>query len=193
MWGIANRALHIRAVAIYLSMIVLWGTASAVANDQTVRDVIIFALKLTGLSLTALAALGLYAHLVTRSALYTITNRRIVMRFGVALPMTINIPLKIVRSADVKIYRDGSGDISVSVESERRQSMVVLWPHVRPWRITKPEPTLRSIPNAAAVAEILTSALKEASTERTEIQIRVPRAAIVKAKANAPSDQTVAA
>jgi hypothetical protein len=192
-WHIASRALHIRAVALYLAVIVTWGITSAIANHQGTPDVMVFALKLTALSLTALAALALYARLVARSTLYTLTNRRIVMRFGVALPMTMNIPLKSILAADLKVYRDGSGDIPLTVASERRQSLVVLWPHVRPWRTTKPEPMLRSITNAANVGQMLSSALKVASMERAEITVRMPRTAIAKAKSNAPRDQTVAA
>lgn len=195
-WGIAKRALHIRSVAIYLAIIVLWGTTSAIANhDQPPTNILIFALKLTALSFTALAALAFYAHLVTHSTLYTLTNRRVVLRFGVALPMTMNIPLKTIASADLKVYRDGTGDIPIAVLSERRQSMVVLWPHVRPWRTSKPEPMLRCVRNPTEVAQLLISSLNAASTAREEIQIRIPRLAIVKTKAKpvASSDHTAAA
>ncbi|CAA2141223.1 photosynthetic complex putative assembly protein PuhB [Hyphomicrobium sp. ghe19] len=190
--GIAIHALHIRAVAIYLTLIVLWGTTSAIANHQATVDVVVFAFKLTGLALTALAALVFFSRLVARTTLYTITNRRVVMRFGVALPITMNIPLKMVQSAGLHVYRNGSGDIPLAVASERRQSLVVLWPHVRPWRTTKPEPMLRSIPKANEVAELLSSALKAASV-RPEIRVRVPRPALVETKAAATSGQTVAA
>jgi hypothetical protein len=191
--AIARRVMHIRAVAIYLALIVFWGTTSAIANHQTATDVAIFALKLSALSVTALAALAFYARLIARSTLYTLTNRRVVMRFGVALPMTINIPLKTIKSADLKVYRDGSGDLPLALSSERRQSIVVLWPHVRPWRTTKPQPMLRSIPNASDVAQLLRTALTAVSTERSEIRIRIPRAAVVKTAPHVKSDEIAAA
>lgn len=192
-WGIASHAMHIRGVAIYLALIVLWGTSSAMMNHQPPTDVLIFAFKLTGLSIVALAALAFYARLVARSTLYTLTNHRVVMRFGVALPMSMNIPLRTIVSADVKIYRDGSGDIPLAVASDRRQSLIVLWPHVRPWRTTRPEPMLRSIAKAADVAQLLTSSLKSVSTEPREILVRMPHRAIVKASPETASDQIVAA
>jgi hypothetical protein len=192
-WGIATHALHIRGVAIYLALIVLWGTTSAIANHLPAVGVAIFALKLVGLSAVALFALAFYARLVAESAMYTLTNRRVVMRFGVALPMTMNIPLKTILSADFKVYPNGSGNIALAVSSDRRQSIVVLWPHVRPWRTRKPEPMLRSISDAAGVAQILASALNSISTERSEIRVRLPRRSIIKSKPVSASDQIAAA
>ena len=44
----------------------------------------------------ALGFLGVLAWLFARTTVYTLTNRRIAMRYGVALPMTINIPLRCI-------------------------------------------------------------------------------------------------
>ncbi len=49
----------------------------------------------------AILILSLLAYLIARTTIYSITSRRVVMRFGVALPMTVNIPFKAIRSADV--------------------------------------------------------------------------------------------
>jgi hypothetical protein len=37
---------------------------------------------------------------------------------------------------------------------------LVLWPHVRSWHFKKPKPSLRCIPDAPEVAEILANAAK---------------------------------
>ena len=50
---------------------------------------------------------------------------------------------------------DGSGDIPLALTPGNRIAWMLLWPHVRPWRMLKPEPTLRAIPDAADVAAIL--------------------------------------
>ena len=42
-----------------------------------------------------------YAWLVARSSVYSITNRRVVLHIGLALPVTLNLPLAQVASADV--------------------------------------------------------------------------------------------
>ena len=44
-------------------------------------------------------------------ACYTITSKRVLFQFGVALPMTMNIPFGKIANAALKTYRDGSGDI----------------------------------------------------------------------------------
>ena len=54
------------------------------------------------------------AWLFRRAACYTITSKRVLFQFGVALPMTMNIPLGKIANAALKTYRDGSGDIPLT-------------------------------------------------------------------------------
>ena len=42
---------------------------------------------------------------------------------------------------------------------------LLLWPHARPWRLSKPEPMLRAVPDAARVAAILARALAAAASQ----------------------------
>ncbi|MBK8211242.1 MAG: PH domain-containing protein [Rhodospirillales bacterium] len=112
----------------------------------------------------ALAAAGLFAllaWLISRTTVYTITPRRLVLPVGLALPLSINIPFSVIEAADVKLFADGTGDLSVTPARGERVGYLLAWPHVRPWRFARPEPTLRSIPNAAAVAEMLAGALSQ--------------------------------
>jgi hypothetical protein len=192
-WGIAARALHLRAVAIYLALIVLWGTTSAIANHKPTIDVSLFAVKLLAISACALGGLVLFSVLVSRTTVYTITNRRIVMRIGVALPVTMNIPFNTIQSADVRLFADGSGDIPLQLESARRQPFLVLWPHVRPWHTAKPQPMLRAIAKAKDVAAILTSALSAPATVKPAVLVRMPRTVISKPSKHSPGEKTVAA
>jgi hypothetical protein len=157
--SLGNKALHLKGVVGYLALIVVWGAAAALARHETTPETAAVALNLCAIAFTSIAALAFYARLVARNTLYTITNRRIVMRFGVALPITMNIPLAMVESADLKIHSDGTGDIPFALTGKDRQSFVVLWPHVRPWRLTKPQPMLRCVPAAREVAKTLASAL----------------------------------
>jgi hypothetical protein len=39
-----------------------------------------------------------------------------------------------VESADLRLFRDGSGDIPLLLVGETRVGYVTLWPHARPWR-----------------------------------------------------------
>jgi hypothetical protein len=104
--------------------------------------------------------LTLLALAVQRSTVYTITNKRVVMRIGAAIPKHINLPFAMIEAAALRFYPGGAGDIPLTLGGDARIGYVHLWPHARPWRFSKPEPMLRCVPNAAAVAETLAGALQ---------------------------------
>jgi hypothetical protein len=110
-------------------------------------------------AISGIAVLTGLAWLFHRAACYTITTKRVLFQFGVALPMTMNIPLGKIANAALKTYRDGSGDIPLRVSDSKRVSYFLLWPHIRPWRFRVCEPMLNSIPDAAKVAVKLAEAL----------------------------------
>jgi hypothetical protein len=95
------------------------------------------------------------AALAARATVYTITNRRVVIRQGVALESTINLPFKAIESANLRMRADGTGDIALQTVRDQRVSYLWLWPHVRSWHITRPQPTLRNLPDAQQVADTL--------------------------------------
>ena len=41
------------------------------------------------------------------------------MRFGVALPMTVNLPFRLVAGAAIKAWPDGTGDIPLQLRQAR--------------------------------------------------------------------------
>lgn len=155
--ALAVHAYHCRSIALYLAIMLGWYGIASLYDGQ--------AEALTGLLALSLAAAGTVgvlaaiAWLSSRTTLYTITNRRIVMRIGIALPMTINIPFAIVRTAMLKLDRTGHGDINLAIEGHDLIAYMFLWPHARPWHVARPQPTLRAIPDAARVAECLAQAL----------------------------------
>ena len=156
--GLARRVLHVRKVAFYLALMLCWfavGDYSPAHAGRTLAGFLCLAL----LGLLALGALMLFALLLSRSTIYTLTNHRIVIRFGIALTMSINLPLQLVSSAALRLSPDGSGDIPLSMIGRQKLGYGVLWPHVRPWRLSRPEPMLRAIPDAARVAQLLADAL----------------------------------
>ena len=104
-----------------------------------------------------------YAWLTSRCTLYTITDRRLVMRVGIALPMTFNLPFSSIESAGLKCWADGNGSIVLTLAPGERLAYLVLWPHARPWRMARTEPMLRCIPDAARVAQTLARALAAAA------------------------------
>ena len=90
-------------------------------------------------------------------------SRRIIMQFGIALPMTLNFPFRIIGAAALRSYADGSGDIPLAISGNDRVAYLMLWPHVRPWRAARTEPMLRSIDDARHVSEILARAIMAAA------------------------------
>lgn len=162
-WGLALRVFHIRAVAIYFVVILAWRAATAFSAEQSIAAAGLAVLWFVPFALAALGLLALFGYLVGRTTTYTITSRRLILQYGVAFPMTLNIPFKIIESAALKSYADGTGDIPVITTGPDRVAYLVLWPHARPWHVKRPEPMLRVVPEAARVAAILSRALAAAS------------------------------
>lgn len=160
--SLSRRLFHVRKITVYFAILMVWYFFSSRADGASTMEAAQSALLLVPVLLAGLALLALLAWLIGRTTVYTITNRRLVLRIGIALPVTINVPFNVVESADFKAFAGGTGDISVSLSDEQRVGYAVLWPHARPWRLRRPEPTLRSIPDAARTAELLSDALAAA-------------------------------
>ncbi len=157
--GLALRAFHIRDVAIYFSLVLVLRLWSNWSHGVPPGEAAISALWLIVPAISGVAVLATLAWLFRRAACYTLTSKRILFQFGVALPVTMNIPLGKITNAALRSYRDGSGDIPLRVSDDHRVSYLLLWPHIRPWRLRSPEPMLRSLPDAAIVAAKLREAL----------------------------------
>jgi hypothetical protein len=157
--ALARRAFHVRKVAVYFAIILVWRIFADLSAGETAAEVTVGALWILALGVVAIGGLLLLAWAMARSTVYTITSRRVVMRFGVALPMIVNFPFAQIHSAQMKRHRDDTGDIPIVLVASTRTSYTVLWPHVRPWHFSKPQPMLRAIPDVARVAEILSDAL----------------------------------
>lgn len=157
--ALARRAFHVRKVAVYFAIILVWRILADLSVGETTAEVVVGALWTLALGAVSIGGLLLLAWAMARSTVYTITSRRVVMRFGVALPMIVNFPFAQIHSAQMKRHRDDTGDIPIILVPSTRTSYTVLWPHVRPWHFSRPQPMLRAIPDVAKVAEILSAAL----------------------------------
>lgn len=162
---VACRIYHIRLIALYFLVLAGWEIMSGIADGIPAGTL---AYGIFGLSLAASATLGFIwwlAHATARETVYTITNERVVIRFGVALELTLNLPFKQIRDAAVALKRNGTGDIALTLDSAQKLSWFALWPHTRPFRPLRAQPTLRCLPDVAAVAVILGDALQLAIPE----------------------------
>lgn len=160
--SLARRAMHLRGMSLYFGALAVWTFGDALYSGAGIPDALLGATWLLVIGAVAIGLLSGYAWLSARASIYTITNRRVVLSFGVALPMSVNVPYALIESAALKLWPNGTGDIPLSIVSERRLSYVLFWPNVRPWRFTRPEPMMRAVPQAEAVAAILAAQLAAA-------------------------------
>ncbi len=154
----AVRVFHVRKAAIYFCVLLALRAANLLADGKDLGDTLVALLLPAGLAVLALAALATLAWLNARTAVYTLTNKRVVMRVGVVLTLTFNLPLRAIAAAATRPQSGTTGDIVISLAGSDRIAWMQLWPHVRPWHITRPEPMLRAVPNAAHVAALLAQA-----------------------------------
>jgi len=157
---LARHAFHIRSIAIYFAVLVVARGLTQYHDGQTPSGAFYSALLVVPLALAGLGILALLAWGNARSTVYTITNRRVVMRYGLAIPMTVNIPFRIIGDAALKTHANGDGDLPLSLLGRDRLAYLHLWPHARPWRFKDPEPMLRAIPEASKVASLLALAIR---------------------------------
>ena len=152
---VAREIFHIRAVSIYFVVLLAWKLFADWHDGAALMDALVGTLKVAPLPLVGVAMLYGLALAVSRTTLYTLTDKRVVMRIGMVLSVTYNIPLRQVAAADLRKDADGAGDISLRLIDGQRIAYPHLWPHARPWRLANPEPALGCLPNAAGVAALL--------------------------------------
>jgi len=165
-WEMAKQVFHIRIVALYLLALTAWRFSVHMQGGH-VREAVVAALSLLPIAFLALGLLAFLAWLCSRTSVYTITSRRIVMRIGVALPTAVNIPFAMIGAAHLRSGAHATGNISLSLNGEERIAYSNFWPHVRPWRLARPEPMLRGIADVRGVAALLADALASALPEGT--------------------------
>lgn len=183
---LSRRALRVRVVGMYFLVLVAWGISGNISAGTPSMDIAISALRLSALAVVALALLALFAWLVARTTIYTITSRRVVMRFGIALPITIQIAFPMIDAAGLRTWPDGAGDIALALRPGQRIAYLVLWPHASPWKLMKAEPALRGVPDAAAVAQILGRALAASASQSTK-PVSVPADVVANSGGHVPA------
>jgi hypothetical protein len=143
---LARTAFHAHSAGCYMAAL----TVIAVLLGRT--NAALFA---GGLGVVLVALLYLLAWLSARTTLYILTDERIIMRIGMAIETRINLPLKQISAAHLRMRGNGNGDIAFELAGERLLGAALLWPHMRPWHYAMPQPMLRAVPDAAHVAQLV--------------------------------------
>lgn len=161
----ARHVFHQRALALYFAaMLAVWAILTPLAFASAAFTA---GLGLrVALVLLALGVVEALARIVARTTTYALTDKRVVLRIGMVIPMSINVPFALLSAAAVGKFRDGTGQLALSLEKPHRIAYIALWPHCRVWSFNQPSPVLRGLLNPAAVGELLANAV--AAAEQTE-------------------------
>lgn len=189
---LARRAYGARFVALYFGLVGLFRVATTWRDGGSLGAIAESVAWSALPAVLALALLGLLAVLQSRVTCYTLTNRRIAMQIGVALPATVNIPLSKVLAVDRRMLPSGSCDLVLTVDGAVPLGAALLWPHVRlGGRGVGNQPVLRCLPDPERISALLAGVL--AGEEPDQTVEKQALAAVVPIRRRAKKDPELAA
>ena len=168
-WALTKSALAIWWVAGYFVFLALWRFVAAM-DIMPIGQAVGISVPFLVLGGIVGFLLWLTAFVQARTTVYTVTNRRVAMRIGAALTVTLNLPYTQIESADLDLRNDGTGSIVFKTMGDVQFSYIMCWPHVRPWRFPA-HPALRCIPEAERVARLIGEAA-EARVSMPQVERR---------------------
>jgi Bacterial PH domain len=181
-WAMAHKVFYLGWLAAYLLLMLglraWWLLQEGLAPLAYLKA---FAPALL-LSVVGLGLWWMLAHFTAKTTLYTITTKRVVMRVGIVLSVTFNLPFKQLVAADVSVRKgnaQGVGSIALRLAESSKIALFHLWPHARPWFWKSPQPMLRLIDDANAVSKTLARAWQAQLGSPIHIEATQPPAELV--------------
>ncbi len=165
--SLARHTFHANKVAGYFTVLAAWRLLVMVYDGRPAPVVAGAAAWLLLLGGVAVGVSWLLAKLCAATTVYAVTDRRVVMKIGMVVSSIVNVPFRQIHRADWRAFGDGTGDIVLAVPPSDAPPYWHLWPHARPWRWGRPEPALRSVPEAAHVAALLQEAAMSVAAQAT--------------------------
>jgi hypothetical protein len=165
----AVHAFHIRFIAAYCALAAGWRMANLETQGAGVAELTRTALNAGLGALGGIGLIVLIAWVMARSTVYTITSRRVVIRYGAAIRKYVNLPFEQIVSADMRRFGGAVGDIVLALPASGGLGYLRLWPHVRPLHFSRPQPMLRSLKDVDAAAGILAAAIKARAPEAVSL------------------------
>lgn len=154
-WALAKDSLNVWWVMGYFLFLAAWRFVSLVDQVPLARALVL-ALPFIILGGIVCGLLMIFAYVQARTTMYTVTNKRVAMRIGAALTVTLNLPYRQIVNADLRM-RGKTGTIAFEVPKDVKLGYLTCWPHVRPWR-SPVQPALRCIPEPKKIAEMISDA-----------------------------------
>jgi hypothetical protein len=168
-WPAAVRIWHVRAVGIYFLLLLVneaYRIWSGVAPRSAALGDCAHLLGIAILATCLLLGLGVMTARTTR---YSISDRALEMRIGIALQARLVIPFAAIAHVRVRARRDGTGDLAVQLKPGQSVIYPKLWPHARPWHLMRAEPMLRAIAAPGVPGAILCRAIAAFNDERERV------------------------
>ena len=85
----------------------------------------------------------------------------------------------------------GHGDIALSLNGWDRIGYFHLWPHARAWELRRPQPSLRCVPDAPAVGQLIQNAWSRVHPQAQTVAIESPP--VTQPAVRTPHDHAVTA
>jgi len=164
-------AYYIKPILAYFGLVAAFRISDGLRlglDALTIAERVAFLLPFLALAVGLLGAIG---WMQARSTVYTITTKRVVMRFGIAYSIAFNLPYSRIEAANLRDRGAGLGDISLQLKAGNRVGYSHFWPHIRPWHLNQPQPMLRAVPDAVKVARILAEAAAAAAPSGVRTRI----------------------
>jgi len=175
--AMARRVFFIPHLALYFGLLIAGHTVYRLMEGVSAAQVMGTFVWQAGLAATVLVLLAWLARSYAASVMYTLTSERLVIRSGVALPMMVNIPIEQITAADMRVYRDGTGDIVLTPVADRKLHWVLLWPNVSAWYLRPIRPLLRGLAEphraADAFAAVASQHYQVTAGEQVAVPVRV--------------------
>ncbi len=169
--SIARHVFHTGLVASYFAVLAGWRLFAAYWTGDDLMVAGTSALWIGIVATVALGLIALLAWLTARTTIYSITSRRVLMRYGIALPLTVNLPFSSITTADIGLNRDGTGNIALTLNGDGKLAYLHLWPHARAWHLKDPQPVLRSLVDPSSVANLLSKAMTDVMPEASRTPV----------------------
>ncbi len=152
---LAVDAFHVKRLTVYFAVMIALQALLSWQAEATLRANLAPLMISATLAAIALGLLAFTAWLSAQTTMYTLSNKRIVMRIGIVLTLSFNLPLRWIQGAHLRPLDDGHGEIALDLKGDDRIAYLHLWPHARAWHVKRPQPALRCIANADAVGRQL--------------------------------------
>lgn len=156
-WRLAVEALLLKWVAGYFIVLAVWRIGVS-STEYPLTDAMAHGIPFVLVGAVACLVLYGLATVQAKSAVYTLTNKRVAMRIGASLTMTLNLPYTQIANANLDLRQGGTGTVAFELKGDTRFSYLMTWPHVRPWHMNPTQPALRCIPHAERVAAMFADA-----------------------------------